>query len=201
MHKQKGSSLVGVMVSLSILGVIGVASSQAIAQLINTKERTRSMSVSNSTVQVASQQLTADLQAAEQSIGIKPITWDGKTLMMVRRDSISDRLVVVAWTVKDVAGEGRKLLRWISAPMHTTGSMEAAWAEGSMWGRSPVVGTASVLISASKFSVQSWNYNSWTNAQSSNSVANPRGLRMLIDTPQGTLTKDWLNPLNTDRKS
>lgn len=218
MRKQQGFTLIEVMVATAIMAVMGAITWAGVSAMLNTKERTAEKSVQTSEIQITLSQWATDLDNAYFSQSIEPMGWDGKVFRLTRRSDSADKGVyVVAWATRQ-AGETQQLMRWRSESVLTNEQWRNAWEQASVWARGGQIGTPAGLIAAQAMDVHFFANNVWTNAQSTVTAevesldaqkavptkplrVQPNGVRLMLTTAKGQITKDWVSPIHTGNKA
>lgn len=217
MARQRGFTLVEVMVALSIMALMGSMSWVGLSALLESRERTHSKSVDNAQLQIALTQWANDLDQAWMPEGTQPMGWDGKAFRLTRRaQSLAQGVVVIAWAVR--AGEqGGQWMRWQSQPVSTMAQWRHAWEQAANWARGAQDTLAVSLMPATSADVYLWQGQTWVNAQSSQASSalvpsgatpgastvtqQPGGVRLVVHTRAGDVTKDWVSPMWSESRS
>lgn len=212
--RARGFTLVELLVALFVMALLAALSWRGIDGMVRAKETTEARADDVLALQVGLQQWTADLDAIEQLYGMKALEWNGRVLRLTRRStaSITDGVLVVGWTRRDVGGTST-WLRWQSAPVTTRGELEQAWERADLWARNP--GDEDRAREVAVAPLDDWEIfyfreNAWTNPQSSDVTSNtiastattgrlPDGVRLVLKLPPGravagTVTRDWVRP-------
>ncbi|HTH79996.1 MAG TPA: prepilin-type N-terminal cleavage/methylation domain-containing protein [Ramlibacter sp.] len=212
--RARGFTLVELLVALFVMALMAALSWRGIDGMVRAKETTETRADEVLTLQVGLQQWTADLDAIEQLYGMKALEWNGRVLRLTRRStaSITDGVLVVGWTRRDVNGTST-WLRWQSAPVTTRGELEQAWQRADQWSQSP--GDDDRAREVAIAPLDDWQLfyfreNAWTNPQSSDVTTNtinatattgqlPDGVRVVLTLPpghavSGVITRDWVRP-------
>lgn len=217
---QQGFTLVEVLVALAMVALMGSMSWIGMDVLLRSQEAVERKSVESASLQIALEQWSQDLNQAWMPDGTEPMGWDGKVFRLTRRaQEAAQGVVVVAWTVRE-SEHGLQWMRWQSAPGHTVAHWQSAWQAASHWARGGALAQSVTLWPATGMQMYVWSSNAWVSAQSTQEAdpaaqssgaglaskgrgqaQQPKGLRLVVDTPQGTLTKDWVTPLWSERKS
>ena len=224
MKRVRGFTLVELLVALFVMSLLAVLAWRGIDGMTRAKTSTEARADEVLTLQVGLAQWTADLDAMEQLPRMKAIEWNGRVLRLTRRStaSITDGVLVVGWTRRDVNGVST-WLRWQSAPVVTRGDLEQAWLRADQWSQN--AGDADRAREVAIAPLDDWQIfffreNAWTNPQSSDvtSIATgrggtpppgtpgiaegaqmPEGVRVVLELPagravSGTVTRDWVRP-------
>lgn len=217
MRRQQGFTLVEVLVALSILALMGSMSWVGMSALLQSKERTEQRGVENAQLQITLAQWNSDLDQAWQPDGAQPMGWDGKVFRLTRRAQIPEQgVVVVAWAVQS-QGPGTYWMRWQSRPFLQMQEWKQAWEQAGNWGRGALRGEEEArLMPASAVDMYLWESYTWVNAQSSQTARRrgsglsrmlaalpqqPKGVRLVLHTPAGDVTKDWISPTWSEQRS
>ncbi len=216
MGQQRGFTLVEVLVALSIMALMGSMSWVGMDALLKSKERTESKSIENAQLQIALGQWASDLEQAWRPDDTDPMGWDGKAFRLTRRaQSLAQGVVVIAWAVR--AGEkGGQWMRWQSQPVSTVAQWRHAWEQAANWARGAQDTQAVSLMPATSADVYLWQGQTWVNAQSSQASSpaqsgatpvvstvpqQPGGVRLVVHTRAGDVTKDWVSPMWSESRS
>jgi general secretion pathway protein J len=208
MQRQRGFTLVEVLIALVVMSLMAVLTWQGIDGMAKASSSHRSRSDEVATVQTALAQWRTDLDylidssqtppAASGNSGIaKAIEFDSRVLRLTRRYSQDatasgqEELRVVAWGVRsDTAaiGNSKRWLRWVSPPVRTRGEWDSAWAQAARWGQNP--SDADRALETPVLALDDWQLfyyrnDAWTNPQSSdgtsaNNRQTPDALRVIL---------------------
>jgi general secretion pathway protein J len=159
--------------------------------------------------QIGLAQWTADLDAITDvgvSTGVStiaPLEFDGQRLRLTRQSSQPGAgIVVVAWTLR-TTDAGRVLQRYASRPLISRAALQAALLAADRWSRTPLQADAAfavTLMPASNWQLFYYRDGAWSNPQSAAGVTNvgaialPDGVQLMLDVPNGKLTKYWVQP-------
>jgi general secretion pathway protein J len=216
MRRARGFTLVELLVALFVMALLAVLAWRGIDGMVRTKSSTEARADEVLTLQVGLAQWTADLEAMEQLPGMRAIDWNGRVLRLTRRStaSVTDGVLVVGWTRRDVDGVPT-WLRWQSAPATTRGDLEQAWQGADRWSQN--AGDADrahevAIVPLDEWQIFFFRENAWTNPQSSDVTSlqggNPQlaqgaqmpdGVRVVLNLPagravSGIITRDWVRP-------
>lgn len=218
--RQQGFTLVEVLVALAIVALMGSMSWVGMDALLRSQAAVERKSVENTSLQIALEQWSQDLNHAWVPEGTEAMAWDGKVFRLTRRaQEPSQGVVVVAWAVREGV-QGMQWMRWQSVAGHTLAHWQTAWQAASHWARGGTLDQSVDLLPADAMQVYVWSSNAWVSAQSTQERSvemqsagaglsrngrginqQPKGVRVVVESPQGTLTKDWVTPLWSERKS
>lgn len=226
MVRTRGFTLIELLVAIAIMALLAFASWRGLDGMVRAQHNTRERSDQLLVLQTVLAQWDADLDALQGVEHTQPIAWDGQVLRLTRR---SPRLpdsgvVVVAWAKRLVDGRDT-WLRWQSTPVATRDQWQQAWQQAALWARTPGAmerRQETVLLPLADWQLFYYRGGAWTNALSSGSTSAstpqtagglgssaasiPEGVRLQLTLPAGsalpgTLTSDWVNPLQGGGKS
>jgi general secretion pathway protein J len=206
--RRAGFTLVEVLVALLIMAVIATIGWRGIDSMARTREVAQESSEKTLRLSAIVGQLEADLLAVQDNATVPPLTFDGASLRLVRRSE--GGLQVVVWALR----EGR-WQRWASATSTRVQGLQDAWmASQQLQGLEPAQMT--LLQDIAGWQVYFYR-GGWSNAQSTGNLAPaappppvagaqppatppaaaapqrqllPTGVRVVIELPQGRLTRD-----------
>ena len=221
-HRQTGFTLIELMLAVAIMAIMGAMSWSALDVMLRTKQASLDHAVRASELQIALGQWATDLDQARHLSHTEPMTWDGKVFRLTRSAlNPADGVVVVAWAVRADGSNQLRWMRWHSEVVTTLGAWTQAWEAAALWSRGGQLDNAVSLLPAQDMDIHVWSSKAWVSglssrndtdsAAASNTVAEqanasvasnvasvtknqPNGVRVLLQTPEGLLTKDWVNP-------
>lgn len=219
MMRQRGFTLVELLVSLFALALLAGLSWRGLDGMVRAREVTAARGDEVLALQTGLAQWTADLEAIVELAPSPALQWNGRVLRLTRRSSLAptDGIRVVGWTQR----EGQ-WLRWESPPLLTRGDLDTAWLQADLWAANPSDAMRRQQVSITP--LESWELfyfrgDSWTNPQSSaaaaeppatgtpatpaaaaaaaNANALPDGVRLILRLPpgraiSGQLVRDWV---------
>lgn len=197
-----GFTLVEVLVALLIMAIIATIGWQGIDAMIRARDATQRAADRALRLAAIVQQFEADLQAVYDGPTVPTLDFDGTTLRIVRRGG--GGVQVVAWSLRD--GVWR---RWATPATTQATALREAWLRAAQVPADDP-GQLRLLDGASGLQFYFHRGGAWSNAQSSGDVvaapppavaasgvpaASPRiqlpaGVRLMIDLPEGRLTRD-----------
>lgn len=197
-----GFTLVEVLVALLIMSVLAVMGWQGVDAM--SRARVQTSAAAERTLRLGSlvAQWEADLQALYDSPGQTALDFNGAALSLVRR--AGNGVQVVVWSLR----EGR-WRRWAS-PVLTDRAALAQTVERAQQLQGPEPGQVLLLDGVAGWQLFYFRGQTWTNAQSTGDLAAvptppgipasgvvqrtllPSGVRLLIELPEGRLTRDVL---------
>lgn len=213
-----GFTLIELLVAISILALLAVLSWRGLDGMSRAQAQTQARADELLTLQAGLAQWGADLDTVVQIPQVSAIDWDGRALRLTRRSTVSpyDGLLVVAWTRRNVDGNG-KWLRWQSPPLRTRGELQEAWARAAQWAQNPGDEERKrevVITGLDEWQIFYFRSDAWTNPLSSDGATSasvsaaaaaagvsniPDGVRVVLTLPQGqalsgVITRDWVRP-------
>ncbi|NRF66586.1 prepilin-type N-terminal cleavage/methylation domain-containing protein [Aquincola sp. S2] len=204
---ERGFTLVEVMVALLIMAVIAVIGWRGVDSMARSREIAQAASEQSLKLSAVIGQFEQDLLALQESASVPALSFDGGALRLTRRSDAG--LQVVVWALR----EGR-WQRWAGPATTRAAVLQEAWmASQQLQGQEP--GQLTLLEGVGSWQVYFYR-GGWSNAQSSGDVATPpttqpspqqaspqqqpaqqapkvllpTGVRIVIELPQGKLTRD-----------
>ncbi|PKO60557.1 MAG: general secretion pathway protein J [Betaproteobacteria bacterium HGW-Betaproteobacteria-18] len=222
----RGFTLIELLVTISLMALMTVLSWRGLDGVSRAQIRLQQQSDDVLALQATLAQWGADLDAMAEQPGTPSLDWDGRALRIVRRSSAGpgEGLRVVAWTRRNVAGQGQ-WLRWQSPPLLTRGALELAWQKAQGWAQSPSdddLAREVRTVALDQWQIFYYRGNAWSNPLSSAGTAEgtspasaasaqsppgsgavatvPDGVRLVLTLSpgqaiHGTLTRDWVRGL------
>ncbi len=213
LHALRGFTLIELLVAISVLALMADLSWRGIDGMTRAQARLQQHATEVSALQAGLAQWSADLDALADLPETATLTWDGRTLRILRRSAIApaDGLLVVAWARRDGA-QGGQWLRWQSPPLKTQGEVQLAWQKAALWAQSP--GEDDHLREVALVPLDQWQLyyfrgDTWTHplsstgtgdaASTATATAVPDGIRLVLSLAagqaiSGQLTRDWVRP-------
>ena len=224
MRRQRGFTLVELLVALFAMALLAVLSWRGLDRMVRARTVTESHADEVLTLQTGLAQWATDLDHIEALPNMKAIEWNGRVLRLTRRSTaaVTDGIVIAAWTRRVVNGRGM-WLRWQSEPATTRGDLDQAWQRADQWAQNP--GSDDTAREVAVTPLDDWQIfffreNAWTNPQSSDVTSSivaaaarqsasaptqtpasslPDGVRLVLALPagqavSGSITRDWVRP-------
>ena len=134
----RGFTLIELLVAISLMALMTVLSWRGLDGVSRAQIRLQQQSDDVLALQATLAQWGADLEAMAEQPDTPSLDWDGRALRIVRRSSAGqgDGLRVVAWSRRNVAGQGQ-WLRWQSPPLLTRSELALAWQKAQVWAQTP----------------------------------------------------------------
>lgn len=211
--RHKGLTLIELLVTLSIMALIGLMSWRALDGMGRTQAHNQEHNTLWLNWQTALAQWQTDLDALQDPKITQPLDFNGRVLRLVRRAGLSSAgretgLNVVAWTVLNDPDGTPHWTRWSSAPLTQQDALARAWDEALQWGmssRSTQDPRQVWLTPATQWELFYHRGGSWSNplSASGGDAATvrqwPDGIRLILTLPDtgaatGRLTRDWVRP-------
>lgn len=138
MAKQRGFTLVELLVALALMALMAAISWRGLDAMVGAQKHLNQRSDAVLTLQTGLAQWGADLDALALQPNTPSIDWDGRALRLLRRGSQSagEGLHVVAWSQRRI-GDSAYWLRWQSPALTTRAQLQAAWSQAARWGQNP----------------------------------------------------------------
>lgn len=162
--RQRGFTLVEVLVALFIMAILAGMAWQGIDALVRTRDGAQRNTDRALQIATVMAQWEQDLAQLQGTAGIPPLRFDGNALHLSRRSV--DGMVYVVWTV-----QGRMLYRWTSPPATRLQELQEWAGRGQQWATQR--DTALAMLE----DVEQWQVyfyrdgdNAWSNAQSTGST-------------------------------
>ncbi len=185
--------------ALAIMAVIATLSWQGLDSMLRTREVAQGASQATLRLSTVIAQWEQDLLAVHDAQAVPALVFDGATLRLTRRSP--DGVQMVAWSLR----EGR-WVRWAAAPVRRVADLQDAWLRSHQW-LAGDEGSLRMLADARGWRLHFYRGGGWSNAQSSGDLAPaaalsaasasapareqlPQAVRLMIDLPAGTLTRD-----------
>ena len=198
----RGFTLVELLVALFVMAILSGLAWQGVDGMLRSREATQLALDRTLRLNTVLLQWEQDLAALHETGAVPALQFDGRTLRLTR--TAGDGVLVVAWAVHDSAW-----WRWASPPAAQVEPLQQYWfASQQLQGDEP--GQLRVVEGAEGWQLFFYRGNAWTNAQSTGDRAQraglppgpradefeqlPTGVRLLIELPGGTLTRDLLVP-------
>ncbi len=218
----RGFTLVELLVALFALALLAVLGWRGLDGMVRAQSQLQARADQVLSLQVGLAQWTADLDALEALPRITPLDWNGQVLRLVRRStqdtaSSADGVVVAAWTHRTVEGQGM-WLRWQSPALTRRAEIEQAWTQAENWAREP--GDADRagevrVVPLNQWRVLYFTDDAWHEATPGDPQDTetqgaptplPNGVRLMLTLPPGgplagAITRDWVNPRVSTRRS
>lgn len=212
-HGGCGFTLIELLVAIALLALMAALSWRGIDGMLRTQSQLHARATPSLALAAGLGQWGADLDALARQEGSATLDWDGRSLRIVRRDSVDAGagLRVVAWT-RRMTEDGGQWLRWQSAPLTGRAELAAAWQAAALWAQNPgeQARTREVRIAAlEQWQIFYYRADAWSNPLSSaggsatvmppGAEQIPDGIRLVLTLPSGqaisgVLTRDWIRP-------
>jgi len=134
----QGFTLIELLVAIGLMALMTLLSWRGLDGISRAQTHLQQQSDDVLALQATLAQWGADLDAMAEQPDIPSLDWDGRALRILRRSSAmsGEGLRVVAWTRRNVAGQG-VWLRWQSPPLLTRLDMTLAWQKAQGWAQTP----------------------------------------------------------------
>ncbi len=197
--RPRGFTLVEVLVALFVMALMAALTWRGLDGVLRSRDAGRESVDRTQRLATLMSQWETDLQSLHRDSGVPAISFDGRTLRLVRR--APDGVQLVAWSLTD--GVWR---RWSSGTVNRVGQLQQAWLRSQQ-----LLGTEPEQLQLLD-GVQGWQLyffrgNAWTNAQSTGDTSTggtggtgvtpgpggeslPAAVRLQLQLQAGTLTRD-----------
>ena len=193
-----GFTLIEVLVALLIMAVIAAMGWRGVDSMARSRDISQAAAERSLRLSAIVGQWEQDLQAVLQIDDVVPgLDFDGAALRLTRR--VPEGLQLVVWSLRE--GVWR---RWTAAPVTQVPDLQQAWLRSQqLLGNEPQ--QLELLDSVQGWQLYFYRDGGWSNAQSTGDLAAPSsavsaparqllptGVRLVIELPEGKLTRDVL---------
>lgn len=216
MARQRGFTLVELLVALMVMALLAVLSWRGLDGMTRAQSQTQQRADEVLTLQAGLGQWTADLDALLEQPNTTALDWDGRGLRLTRRSSDPQATgpLVVAWTRRTVDGTDQ-WLRWQSPEVHSRAELTQAWSNAALWAQNPsddAKRAEVALTPLADWRIFYYRDGAWSNPLSSSTTTTtpanvgvttdasiPNGVRLVLTLPPGqalagVITHDWIRP-------
>lgn len=217
MRKQRGFTLLELLLAISILSVLTLLAWRTLDTLSKTDTWTQERTEHWQGWRVALAQWQTDLDAMEDLAPEPAPVFDGLVIQWVRRaaplpDDHAPGWQVVAWGLQPDAQGTRRLARWASPVLRERLALLQAWQAARLWARNPTEALRAqqtLLPVVDDWQLFYYRGGAWSHPQSSSGGpgnaetgdrAAPSGIRLLLTLPGAgqpqtrQLRVDWVHP-------
>jgi general secretion pathway protein J len=193
-----GFTLVEVLVALFVMALMAALAWRGLDGVLRGRDAGQASVDRTVLLSTLMSQWETDLHSLQPGAGVPALSFDGRTLRLVRRTGTG--LQLVAWSLN-----GSTWQRWASAPTTRTAELQQAWLRSQqLLGTEPEQLT--LLDGVGDWQIYFYRGNAWTNAQSTGDLAPgadgtaaaagrfdellPSGVRLLMQIDGLALTRD-----------
>ncbi|HNU09955.1 MAG TPA: type II secretion system protein GspJ [Rubrivivax sp.] len=197
----RGFTLVEVLVALFVMATMAAMAWRGIDAVLASRDAGRASIDRTSLLSTVLAQWELDLQSLQDDAGVPTLSFDGRTLRLVRRTE--GGLQLVAWSL-----EGTQWLRWAAPPTAQADALHDAWMRSQQL-QAADPGQLALLDGVDSLQLYFYRGNAWSNAQSSADLAAPApedgasaaargrealpsGVRLVLQLGGHSLTRDVL---------
>lgn len=169
MTKQRGFTLIEVLVALLVLSIMAAMAWQGVDGIVRTRDASQQQLEQTLRLQTVLAQWQADLAAVQDTGAVPPLVFDGATLRLTR--ATPEGIQVVAWSLKP-EGNDNAWRRWAGPAVTGSAALQDSWfASQQLMGNE--AGQLRTVEGVSQWQVYFFQGNAWSNAQSTGNVAAP----------------------------
>ena len=197
-RRPAGFTLVEVLVALLLLSLLAVMGWRGVDAMARAREISQSSAERSHRLATLIAQWEIDLQAVQETPSVPGLEFDGASLRLTRR--APDGLQLVVWSLREGAWR-----RWAAPPTTRVGELQEAWMRSQQL-TNEAPGQVRLLDEVADWQLHFHRGEGWSNAQSSGDVAEPPaggagaaqpqrqqlpgGVRLMLELPEGRLTRD-----------
>ncbi|HYN59319.1 MAG TPA: prepilin-type N-terminal cleavage/methylation domain-containing protein [Rubrivivax sp.] len=194
--RQRGFTLVEVLVALLIMAVISTMAWQGIDGIVRARDISQAQMERTLRLNTVIAQWEQDLMSVHDTVAVPPLAFDGSTLRLVRATPAGVQMV--AWAL-----QGTSWRRWTGPVVTRVDELQESWMRSQqLLGNEQ--GQLLLLEGVTEVQVQFFVNNAWSNSQSSGDMAPPTagagtppqrellpaGVRLILALGEQRLTRD-----------
>jgi general secretion pathway protein J len=162
-RRARGFTLVEVLVALFVMALMAGMAWQGVDGIARARDTSQARLDVLLRAQTVMAQWEQDLAMVQDSLAVPPLTFDGATLRITRRQERG--MQVVAWSLR-----GSSLWRWAGPVVTSRRELQDLWLQSQqLMGNEP--GQLRTLDGIATWQLFCWRGNSWSNCQSSDDVS------------------------------
>ena len=192
MNRQRGFTLVEVLVAMVIMAIMAVMAWQGVDGIVRTRAASQQRLETTLRLNTVMAQWNQDLASIQETNAVKPaLACTGATVRLTRRTP--EGVQVVVWTLRPGDNNTSNWERWAGPAVTTSGELvESRLRSEQLQGNEP--GSLRTLTGLSGRQVYFYRLNGWSNCESENSEL-PAGVRVVLSFAPGSgvngdLTRD-----------
>lgn len=161
--KQRGFTLIEVLVAMMIMAMLAVMAWQGVDGIMRARNYSQARLDQTLRLNTVIAQWEQDLAAVQETPAVPGLTFDGATARLTRRAERG--MQVVTWSLKPAAdGSGGTWLRWASQSVTTSGELQDLWMRTQQF-QGLEVGQLKTLKGVNQWQMYCY-WGSWSNCQS-----------------------------------
>jgi general secretion pathway protein J len=169
--RQRGFTLIEVMVAMVIMAIMAVMAWQGVDGIVRTRNASQQRLETTLRLNTVIAQWDQDL-ASHQQTGVVPgeVTCDGASVRITRRTP--EGVQLVAWTLRPADNNTSNWERWAGPAVTTSGELSDSWLRSQqLQGNEP--GSLRTLTGLTGWQVYFYRDNAWSNCQSTGETVSP----------------------------